>query len=409
MSNARFYLPFLGLLLSAIPAKAGDAGCVLKTAQDVLRCALAGDPEIRESELAAKRDGALIQIAKQRINPEIETKVVTGNAGGDRLLNTETTLFHTVEIGGKRRARIREAEAEAHQTRAEALKTQESVALHTVLALNRLRQIQREKELLREAAASLESVRTQFRSKPLLSPEQEVSSSLIGSGSEEMKLKSAFLSQEEAELQSYLETATGVPYAKIRKVLPGPKKNWPLISKANDVPPDSSQFHEAIARKKMAEAKVSEAKGAAWPDLRIGPTVETDREADDTNVMAGGSVSLPLPLLSWNRGAKSYARLEEKRANLHQQNTSDQAVQDREIQRLRYREALAGLRRLTAAEKENPVQSLTERGLISGSLLLEFNRQRVEVASLRHQQELIALEALWKIAILDGRLMEEKL
>lgn len=401
------------LLLSPFAfAQTPTALCQVKSTQDILQCALKNHPEVLQSAAQVRRDATLQKVARQWSNPELEGKVVAGKNGGSRLLNTETSLLQTIETGGKRGARITKALAEQDFSQALHLESQELAALNTVLSLYRLRQIRSELSLVNESITTFSRILSQYKSRPKLPPEQEVSLAVFELAKQEYGLKRASLVQEQNELQAFLEVATTLPYSQIQRYLPGLKRGWPRLSAPYAQTAQNSDVKKAEADFKISQAKFKAAKSDAWPDFKLGPTIETETQAQDTATMAGMRLALPLPILSQNHGAKSYAKLDEMRSHLILNNTLRKTEIERVQQIKRYQNALSALNLYAAQganDKHRKIEDFFEKGLISSSLVMESHRQLYEIAKTRNEQELTALDALWRVRIIDGTFLAEKL
>ena len=127
--------------LYGYPAVADPQGCPIQTAEDVVACVLSHHPEITERQAAETRDRSLPAIAAERPNPELTHKMVSNSVDDNRLLATETSVYHTLELGGKRRARITQAMAQGEISSVDLLEIKErdgnTVALLTE-GVNRL-------------------------------------------------------------------------------------------------------------------------------------------------------------------------------------------------------------------------------------------------------------------------------
>jgi outer membrane protein TolC len=399
------------VLLPAL-ALADSAVCELKTAQDILDCALRHHPEVAQSEAARARDEALVRVARQRPNPELESKIVSGDESGQNVLATETSLLYTLELGGKRRARIHQASAQGELAAASLTESQELVALHTVRSLHRLRQIRSELSYLQESLTTFDRIVRQFRSRPVLPPEQAVSLSVFDLAKDEYSLRKKSLVEEETELKTFLEIATGSPYSEMKGILPWPKRSWPKILGTGETNASSSEVKKAVADLKKAEAGLSLAKSNAWPDFKLGPTVETGTLGRNDSTAFGGTISMPIPLLNLNRGEKAYAALERVRASAHLEQTHRKTSLERTKQLERYRSAVKGVSQIRLGDlnkSHHEVEEFFGRGLVPSSLVIESHRQFFEITKILHEQELTALDALWRLYIIDGRVLEEKL
>ena len=60
-------------------------------------------------------------------------------------------------------------------------------------------------------------------------------------------------------------------------------------------------------------------------------------------------------------------------------------------------------------KKHKNMESLFERGLIQSSLIIEAHRQMADFTESVNEQELRAVEALWSIYALEGRIPQEGL
>ncbi|MDO8519846.1 MAG: TolC family protein [Deltaproteobacteria bacterium] len=407
MTRKIIFLVFL--LLPGIPLPAVETACVIASTQDILACALKNHPDIIRSETAAERDHMLVKMARQRPNPEITSKVVTGTNDSPVNLATETTLFHTLELGWKRGARIHQARALGELADAGLLETREEVSFNMVLALNRLRQIRAEKEFLAEAVSTFGKIIRQFKSRSLLPPEQEISLSVFEVARGDYELQKNVLLDDERELITFVELGTGTSFDKIKKFLPNPKKRWPeIVDKAGEG--KASAIQKAEAELKKAKASLQAARRDIWPDMKMGPTVETEKRGRETEWIAGGSVSFPIPLLSLNSGTRAFARLDRAQAKSGLETVLKKTAFERANALQRYRASVADLSRVkTGLEKHRRIEALFEKGFVSSPLVIEAHRQLIDTTKNIHQREIVALEALWRIYIIDGTVFGEKI
>ncbi len=405
-------LVLLGLFIFLVssPHRALSDDCVIRKSSDILACALKRHPEIQNAQAVDERDQSLTLLARERTNPEIETKWMTGNEAGGRTIASETTLLHKMEVGGKRRARLNQAAAQGLMSSADLQASREKIAIHVSLAAHRLRQIKTEKHLIGEDRQTFNRILSHYRQRKLLSPEQQVSLAVFDSSKQELLLSEAALIEEERSLKNEIIVATAIPSRVWEKYLPGPKRKWPSFRDEEKKQGESSLEQEAAAELSLARANVKLAQSNSWPDLRLGPTVETERFGGNTQVKAGATFEIPLPLLSRNKGERTYARLEEKRASVYYDAVLKKSASERSLQIARYRNALKSWRASVASAQSHKshreVDELFERGLVPSSLMMEVHRQNRSLTELRHAQELMALESYWKILIMDGRLEE---
>lgn len=384
----------------------------IKSAQDILNCAVSHHPDVQISEANFKRDQDLKKIAKQIPNPEIDAKILGGHADSDSVVSTEVNVAQTIELGGKRKNRIRQAVAMANLTQAQILESKELTALNSVLALYRLRQIRSELAAINEGTASFQGIIGQFGSRPKLAPEQEVSSTVFKLALHDYKLKKAKLTQEQASLLKFLELATGLPSVTIQRYLPAPKRQWVKFD-AGQSSGFNSEVAKAQAEKTIAEANTKLAKSSAWPDFKLGPSLETQSGIPGNNTVAGGNISLALPIFSLNRGGIDFAKRDAYRANLAYQLTLNKKENERSRLLQNYRSSLQTLLQLRGngmlQTEHKSMEDYYKQGLVSSSLVIETHRQIFEITSSMNEQELTAIDALWRLYILDGKVLESKL
>ena len=80
-------------------------------------------------------------------------------------------------------------------------------------------------------------------------------------------------------------------------------------------------------------------------------------------------------------------------------------MNERFRQVLRYRSAVKAYRSFSLQslyQKHENIEKLYNRGLVSTSLIIESHHQVHEIIEALHAQELTALDALWRIRIIDG-------
>lgn len=417
--------PFLGLpgrwiVLAAffiyfqVSPSFAEGGCPVSSTQDILQCALAQHPDVLNAQAEKVRDEKLINIAKQRPNPELESRILKEQNPGNGL-SAETSLLHTLELGGKRKSRIDQAKVLAEQSKIGVKHNQEEVALQTVLALYRLRQIKSELGWMDETISTFSKILFAFKSRPRLTPEQEVSQSSFGLAREDYQLKKIILVQEQANIIAWLEVATGVSAPIILKHLPLPKSKWPHVPESLDSGKTSnSTLDLARSEKNLAEKNVSIAKSKAWPDFKIGPSVDTESLGNgDTRWLGGVNFSLPLPLLNLNRGEKAFAQADQLRAQTNLEVALRKTDFERALQLKRYQAITRALRAGQSIDnlkvEHQNLEAYFEKGLVPSTLVIETHNQMYDITRIRGEQELAGVDALWRLMIIDGKVLDTKI
>ena len=60
-------------------------------------------------------------------------------------------------------------------------------------------------------------------------------------------------------------------------------------------------------------------------------------------------------------------------------------------------------------QKHNKIEKLFKRGVISSAMIIEAHRQLIEFTNTRFEFELGAVEALWNIYKIQGKLLNQKI
>lgn len=404
-------LAFLGMV-GIVPPSVGAQGCEPKAPDDVLRCALKYHPDIQRQQAAQKRGDVLEASAAQRPNPEFATKIGYGKLQGETVLNTEFSLSHTFELGGKRAARIERASAQRAGIAAGFLQAKEVVFISTAKALYRLRQAQNELHVVQEALANFSRIQKLFKSRPRLGPEQQVSLEVFRLAEGDQELRKTKLSTEIGALLKDLESAIGTSFAPLPELLPPKKAVWPEIADASDESRGSG-IKLADAEIQAARAELAEAESQAWPDLKVGPSFETQKQGATSFQTYGFVLSVPLPLYHANGAGKEGAGLGVQRAEQNKQlRRRELGLQRRQLVH-QYTGAVKALKETASfhetERKHRNIEELFQRGLVTATLVIEAHRQIFDFTRSQNESELEAIEALSVIRALDGTLFEEKI
>lgn len=413
MGSRTYRYNFLWLALCASAGADAVPVCEkLASAQDVVACALETHPEIRRAEAGLAQGEAAREKAAQRPNPELSSKAGYGRQEDEPVVNTETSLLHTFELGGKRGARIEKAVAEQGVLTQERLRAREDVFIETALTLNRLRQAGAEAETLDEAIATFHQIASLFATRPRLTPEQSVSANVFRLAELDYRTRRASLTSEKEALARSLQLWTGSEAVLPSTILPSTKTVWPDLAEDGEAT-KGSYVRIAEAERLVADAELGLAKSEAWPDLKVGPVFETQRQPGQNYNTLGLALNVPLPLYQANGGGKAYAAALLTKREVELANTRRAAAARRFTWLARYRNAVTALSNPSSAKElerhHRDLERLFQRGVISSPLVIETHRQMYDALRSRHEQELQALEANLRIAALEGRLFEEKL
>lgn len=421
MRILRILNSLLGVIICVVALLANSArgeenrACeTFNTAQDILDCATLKSPDLQRAAAMVRTHETAERKARQRPNPELESRILFGVADSENDILSETNIYHPLELGGKRRARIGQAKTGLEISKTEQRGKREQTVIETVLVLHRLRQIQSEKATLKENLSTYQKIENIYQRRPLLSPEQETALTVFNLNSREAQLEMISLLDEESRLKLFLKTSLGVEMNLSSHLLPSAPAAWPQkeLEHLNEIE-NWSQIKKAKAQLQGTKASLTSAKSEAWPTLKFGPSLETDSPLGDTKVAVGFTLSTSLPFYQRNEGGKALAKSEEKAAELNLELLRKKGTVEMEkfIQEYnRNLKALKGAKALSSLEKKHhEIEELFERGLIHSTLMLEAHRQMYELRQQFHQNELRAIAALWNIYALEGRIFEERI
>ncbi len=399
--------------LAALIAGPAQAQCAPASAQAVLDCALKNHPLIRRAAAEEAQAAYLEPAALQRPNPELDATGLFGRRDGEGLNRDDVSLLHTIEAGGKRDARGEAARAQRGVVESSARKTREDVAKDSVAALYRLRQAKAEGAILDKTIASLQTVQQRLTARPRLTPDQEATLEVFRLAESESRLRRSGLTGEVRALERWLAFATGGVFESRPELLPPLKTDWPALPDQTVGDLSGSEALRARADVAAAAAGVSSARGAAYPDVRVGPAMERETEGPILKQTYGVSLVLPLPLYQRNRAGKQYAELGVLAARAGADAATGSLATERRAELERYRAAVEALRSVAAeagaATDVRKTEELFRRGLIPSSFLLEAYRQSFEMTKSRDEAELSAVRSLWRIYAIEGSILTEKL
>lgn len=383
-----------------------------KSVGDVLSCIQKRHPNLVHAQLNFQRSSQLEDVAGGWQNPEFEMEQVSGDVDSVKVKERTMAIVIPVEIGGKISARKEEARAQARLNEAEYLKTQSDVTIEAVLKLSRLRQLDIEKNLLSEAIKMYTQVVNQQKARLNLSAEQRISLSVFKMAAAEAQMSFSKLFEEEKALENYFHVTTGHSLSELRSVLPKTLKPWPKIAADIEVK-QSTEILKAKAELDLAEAQWNSAKASTWPELKLGPVIQTNETGSAKENLYGFQLSFELPIFNLNRADRSYSKIGFEGEKIHKEYVEKLENHNRA-------ELVKVYQRIVDLLKEAPViedlekisksQATTIRqGLISAPLVIESYRQLDEFVQSRHERELKATEILWQLYNIDGKILTESL
>lgn len=381
----------------------------IKSYQDLISCAEIKSPEVQKAQLALEQSKAQIKAAGQWRNPELSAETVEGKVGSENARETEISLAIPIELGGKISARTTFAESSAQVAEANMQAAQFSLRSEMILSSHRLRQVLHEQEIVDESIGAFTKLVNQYKRRPGLSPEQQMSLSVFQLSKGEYDLKKSEIADEILKLESFFKLTVGLGIEQVKEFLPKSISSWPNIA--------NIEFKQLSPRQKVlqaeldaAHAELRSAQSEAWPTLMVGPSYRVQTESGQTNKMVGVNISLPLPLFNFNGEAKNAAK-----ANVRLNETKKQigkTEQDLKINELinTYNQSVKILKTSIPHDeiekKHHAMEKLFNKGVVPSSLFIEAHRASFELERTRHERELKALQSLLEIRSIEGTIQE---
>lgn len=404
----KIFCGFLVLIYVLLPSWAfADIFCPeLTSPEAIIQCAILRHPEVGVSEAGVSQSVKLEQFAGQFPNPEFDMKSTYGKSLGDKVVNLEMNLGFVLQLGGKRRARIQQAWAAQSEASASLLKTKEDVYISTLSSLIRLRQLDQEIGAMEHALSAFAHIQNLYRSYGRLSPEQQISLNIFQVAHGDYLAKKTASILERQRYVRNIQFILGQVIDLKPMLYPKPMKYWPKLEIFNYL--NGSGIKLAEAEVKLAEADLKAAQGESWPDVKVGPTIEQQTEGPFTFQTYGFNLSLPIPVFNLNQGGRAYANAGLMRAQAKLKSEQGKLAAEKEILIQQYNSIIEALKGMPAIEiiesKHQGAEGFFRRGLLSTSLMVEYHRQIVDFIEDQNQLELAAMESLWKVYALEGKI-----
>jgi cobalt-zinc-cadmium efflux system outer membrane protein len=366
----------------------------------------AAAPRIVEGEAEARSaEGRALQ-ARARPNPTLDLQVE--NVGGDGpyrdFQSAETTLSvgQTLELGGKRGARIAVAEADLQAARSRSTQSRIGFARDLTIAYA-------------TAEAAAERIAVARDGVDLAQADARAARLLVDNG-KEAELRAlqaqAALSAAQAEA-SRADAELGTALARLSALVGGEQAFTAVTpglldrSWRNQASARSPGIAIAEAEQQAATRKLDLERRRTTPDLTVNLGIRRLNDGDSTAAVAG--FSLPLPLFDRNRGAVKSAQAEADAARARLAIAQSDALASR---RSAEGEALAAERSLAAAREgeaaAREAYRLARLGYEAGKLpLLELISARRDLIAARHRNtdaRLARVRAMADLAQANGQI-----
>ncbi len=384
-----------------------------KTIQEFVECARMEAPEFRMAFGLASSAELKAKASKRWLNPDFDSQSLFGRTFGNDQYQYQISLLQTIEFGGRRSARIYEAQG-AHEVAQAKLQNMDAEARIKIYSkILRLSQIEKEKESLDEAIFTFKKLVSQYASRPRLSPEQEVSNTVFKIAQGDFQMRKVQLLNDEREVTNELKLHLRTEDDSFRKWITDPVITLTSYEQKDFQVEKTPEYKISFADYLNAKAQKSNENAEFFSEVKIGPMVQFQYDGAQRSQLYGAQVSFPFPI--WNQNG--YGR-----------ESADQAIESAEIgltlekkktilehQRMveTYQDYFTSLKVVPTQKdleaKHNKVEAQYLRGLVNSALIIEAHRSLIDFQKLRHESEMNALELLWNLYRLDGRLEEIRL
>jgi len=274
-------------------------------------------PRLAEARANVARAEGLARQAGARPNPTLEFEVEnfsgSGPFRGTSLSESTARIGQTLELGGKRSARVAAGRAEIEAARAQARRVEAEYAFDLAAAYAEAEASDRRLQLARETLTLAEE-------------DARIASALVDAGREaELRRLQAQAAVQAAratveEAQAARATAFGTLTALAGAAAPITSISAslldsaaPIFLAANPAATATTAYLAAQLEREAAARRLTTERRRAAPDVTVSVGVRRFEEDDATAMVAG--VSVPLPLFDRNRGNIAAARAEASAAD----------------------------------------------------------------------------------------------
>lgn len=384
-----------------------------KNPEDFFQCTLKYHPEMAAALTGKESAKSERDLITQFANPEVSIRSMGGKNAGENVGSTEVAVNLDVSNLLLNRASISELGRSSEKLGLATAEEEEFKAKSQLIReLYRYRQVHEELELTVEALEAFEKIVSQFRSRLARGPEQEITLNLVELALGDYQLRKNHLVVEKADIEARYKALYGLQFEMKKNWLPGFRTQWPSI-RAQEIKGETFSLRKADAERQRAMAEKSLANAESWPQISAGPVYERTTEGPTRYNSMGFAMSVSVPLLSLNGGARGMAEQNKLKTQL----LYDFAVKKENLEKQtllqKYQSAVESLKRsvdaISLKKKHSRIDSLFRQGLTSGATVIEAHRQILEFTEAQHEHELTALDSYLYLCQLSGREINEVL
>lgn len=395
----------VGLFLT-FNIQAAQSDCSVNNYNDLVRCSELNSKNLQITNQKQKTAEQLESAASQWVNPEIDLESVSKNSD---MSEQSATIYFNLSLGGKRSAQVSQARAEYDKASVLNELDKQSERLSLMLSYYRLGHLKSEIKIEEESVETFSKVIRQYQGRSALSPEQDVSLTVFKMALADHQLNLVKIKSDYENLLGEVMITTGLDKETILKNLPKAKLDWLKIEQDADTL-QSPQVKLAQHEVSLAKTQKSMANAESWPELKVGPTFQRNKQGSETENLAGFSLSMPLPVFSLNGGGRELARQKiiESEMNFDLEKSKVSALRKQLVNKyINTTEILKNtLSSKVVSDNHEKLERQFFRGTVPSSLIIEAHRQLYDLESKRNESERIAIESLGQILIIDNKFSE---
>lgn len=390
--------------LSALLTTVASAQCVEWNTYDVFQKIKENHPSIKIAEGQNRIVRTNIDKVDVLPNPEFEFSTTSGD-GNERI---SSTLTQTILVGGKRSSKVAIAQKEWELNSVELEQLRERKIIESVVSLHRFSFLNESLKHYKEAVGSFKSLLKRW-DKRKLSPSEVVEKETLELAYNSFLLKISNFKSEKIELANHLAFYSGktncLDPAKVDS-----RFNYDYSALKAGKSLDVVKAQKIL---ELMRSELSYENSLAYPDFKIGPTIEIEKNGISTEKSIGVSVSFDIPVFNRNSAGKSSAleKIKMASANLGYKKLEDDF--DRKLWQQKYKRFKNSLRNIVTdknlEKKHQKVEKLFQRGVIASSMIIEVHRQLIDFQETKYNFQKGTLEALWNLYRLEGTLLKRNL
>ncbi|MCT4641213.1 MAG: hypothetical protein N4A33_02880 [Bacteriovoracaceae bacterium] len=393
---------FVALLFASNGVLASNATCNIRDIRDFYQQVKVRGPILSEAKKKIEEASSVIDVAKQRPNPELDFEYLKGDEFG---LDTNTFTLsakHVVEFGSKRGKRVEKAKSYKRLKKAEIDLALFNSNLHAIIGYQRVAQLNVTVEAVSEAIETFDKIVRKLSSRKRLNPEERVSLSTLRLASNDYKAQLNDLENEKTLLLGKLKFLSNCESIKpTYKYL-----DYQKIKLTNQSNEQSGLLKLEDFKVELAKSEVDVQKSLGYSDISIGPTFEYQGQGNDEFLSAGIAVSFAIPIFQTNDGGKIKAiksLAAQKSVSLNQKSMLKVKRENLVSKFNRSLKTLSRMPKLKDLEKKHKkVDRLFARGVVSIPMTIESHRQQIDFIRSKFETENDVLSTYGEIILIDG-------